>query len=67
MESNMYTLKITMESVAPDGKVFQKISVDEYSDCPEIHIKKNMVVANAVMGGFASLSSDALETLNKKC
>lgn len=58
-----YCLKTSIESVLPDGKVVQRVTVEEFSETPQEHIYKNMQVAAGMLGAFGSLAETAQESL----
>lgn len=58
-----YCLKTVIESQLPDGRVAQRVTVEEFSETPQEHIYKNMQVASGVLAAFGALADTAQKSL----
>lgn len=64
MKEGRYKLTAVVESSDGD-KLLQRVTVDEYSDDPTLHMRKNMELAAGIMGAFASMVEQAKKDLAK--
>lgn len=57
--TDQYKLTTTITSESPGGVLNQRITVEEFSSDPALHIQKNMAVAEGVMAAFGGLVKQA--------